>query len=172
MYGIYIILASRTLNTSITRFIHENILSDIKNATNCYPHVFMLYIIETPLLVSYNTYIYIYMKLRQPAKCFHTSLSFITLQGQVTHECISALQWRHNEREGVSNRQFLDCLLNRLFRRRPKKTPKLRVTGICEGNPPVTDGFPSERASNAENVSIWWHHHGTRHHVVQIMASI
>ena len=26
------------------------------------------------------------------------------------------------------------------------------------GNPPVPGGFPSQRASNAENVSIWWHH--------------
>ena len=23
-----------------------------------------------------------------------------------------------------------------------KKTSKLRVTGLCEGNPPMTDGFP------------------------------
>ena len=30
-------------------------------------------------------------------------------------------QWRHNERDGVSNRQRLDCSLNRLFRRRWKK---------------------------------------------------
>ena len=29
----------------------------------------------------------------------------------------------------------------------------------CEGNPPVTDGFPSERTSNAANVFIWWRHH-------------
>ena len=28
-----------------------------------------------------------------------------------------------------------------------KKTSKLRVTGNCEGNPPVTGGFPSERVS-------------------------
>ena len=27
----------------------------------------------------------------------------------------------------------------------------------------VTGGFPSERASNAENVSIWWHHHVQSH---------
>ena len=40
-----------------------------------------------------------------------------------------------------------------------KKTSKRRVTGLCEGNPPVTGGFPSQRASNAENVSIWWRHH-------------
>ena len=30
------------------------------------------------------------------------------------------------------------------------KTSKLRVTGLCEGNSPVTDEFPSQRASNAE----------------------
>ena len=28
--------------------------------------------------------------------------------------------------------------------------------GLCEGNPPVTNGFPSQRASDAENVSNWW----------------
>ena len=70
-----------------------------------------------------------------------------------------ALQWRLNERDGVSNHRRLDCLLNRLFGRRSKKTSKLRVTGLCEGNPPVTGGFPSQRASNAENFSIWWRHH-------------
>ena len=26
-------------------------------------------------------------------------------------------------------------------------------------NPAVTNGFPSQRASEAENVSIWWRHH-------------
>ena len=43
-----------------------------------------------------------------------------------------------------------------------KKTSKLRVTGLCEGNPPVTDGFPSQRASNTGNVFIWWRHHVTQ----------
>ena len=71
----------------------------------------------------------------------------------------SALQWRHNERDGVSNHRRLDCLLKRLFRRRSKKTSKLPVTGLCEGNSPVTGEFPAQRASNAENVSIWWRHH-------------
>ena len=70
-----------------------------------------------------------------------------------------SLDWRHNERNGVSNHRRLDCLINRLFRRISKKTPKLRVTGLCEGNPPVTGGFPSQRASNEENVSIRWRHH-------------
>ena len=40
-----------------------------------------------------------------------------------------------------------------------KKTSKLRVTGLCVGNSPVTGEFPSQRVSNAENVSIWRRHH-------------
>ena len=47
-----------------------------------------------------------------------------------------ALQWRHNGRDSVSNHQPYDCLLNRLFRRRSKKTSKLRVTGLCARNSP------------------------------------
>ena len=46
------------------------------------------------------------------------------------------LRWRHNERDSVSNHQPHGCLLNGLFRRRSKKTPKLRVTGLCVGNSP------------------------------------
>ena len=42
---------------------------------------------------------------------------------------------------------------------RSKKTSKLRVTGLCAGNSPVTSEFPAQRASNTENVSIWWRHH-------------
>ena len=57
------------------------------------------------------------------------------------------------------NSQRLDCSLNLLFRRRSKKTLKLRVTGLCVGNSPVTGEFPAQRASNVENVSIWWRHH-------------
>ena len=37
-----------------------------------------------------------------------------------------------------------DCLLNRPFRRRSKKTSKLRVTGLCVGNSPVTGEFPAQ----------------------------
>ena len=73
----------------------------------------------------------------------------------------TTLQWRHNERDGVSNRQPRHCLLNRLFRCKSKKTSKVRVTGLCEGNSPVTGEFPPQRASNAENVSIWWRHHAS-----------
>ena len=59
----------------------------------------------------------------------------------------------------LHNHQPHDCLLNRLSRRRSKKTSKLRVTGLCVGNSPVTGEFPAQMASNTENVSIWWRHH-------------
>ena len=65
------------------------------------------------------------------------------------------LQWPHNGRDGGSNHQPHHCLLNRLFRHISKSTSKLRVTGLCVGNSPVTVDFPAQMASNAENVSIW-----------------
>ena len=67
------------------------------------------------------------------------------LPGSLDHYSahIVTLQWRHNERDGVSNHRRLGCLLNRLFRRKSKKTSKLRVTGMCEGNSPVTGEFPA-----------------------------
>ena len=65
-----------------------------------------------------------------------------------THPC--TLRWRHNGCDRVSNHPPHHCLLNRLFRGRSKKTPKLRVTGLCAGNSPETCEFPAQMASNAE----------------------
>ena len=48
-------------------------------------------------------------------------------------------------------------------RRRSKKTPMLRVTGLSE---PVAGEFPAQRASNAENFSIWWRHDVKPHAVL------
>ena len=75
---------------------------------------------------------------------------------------LSALQWRYYEHDGVSYQQPHNCLLNRLFRRTSKKISKLLVTGLCAGNSPVTGEFPAQRARNAENISIWWRHHGQK----------
>ena len=78
----------------------------------------------------------------------------------MNHIWIIALRWHHNKHDGISNHQPHNCLLNCLFRRRSKKTSKLRVSRLCEGNSLVTGEFPAQRSSNAENVSIWWCHHG------------
>ena len=89
--------------------------------------------------------------------CYLTNYPKCPVQGVSYRYC--QLRWRHNGRDSVSNHQPHDCLLNRLFRRRSKKTSKLRVTGLCERNSPVTGEFPAQRDSNAEIVSIWWRHH-------------
>ena len=83
-----------------------------------------------------------------PTNWLPTKVSFILKTWQYSDmyfvDCSSS-QWRHDERDGVSNRRRPDCLLNRLFRRRSRKTWKLRVTDLCEGNPLVSDGFPHKR---------------------------
>ena len=56
-----------------------------------------------------------------------------------------SLQWCHNERDSVSIHRCLNCLHNRLFRwRRSRETSKLRSTGFCEGNSPMTGEFPTQ----------------------------
>ena len=78
-----------------------------------------------------------------------TSYTVIAILCVISHKN-NALPWCHNKVHGVSNHQHPDCLLSRLLRRRSKKTPKRRLTGLFEGKPRVTGGFPSQRASNAE----------------------
>ena len=60
-----------------------------------------------------------------------------------------------NDRHGVSNCWSIECLFNRFFFQTSNKvTSKVcAVTGPLWGNPPVTGGFPSQRASNAEMFS-------------------
>ena len=91
-----------------------------------------------------------------PSKAMHLLQIFID---GILKYWQGSLQWRHNDRDSVSNHQPHHCLLNRLFRRRSKKTSKLSVTGLCVGNSQGTGEFPAQMASNAENVSIWWRHH-------------
>ena len=81
-----------------------------------------------------------------------------------TYRSLLTLRWRHNGHDGVSNHQPHHWLLNRLFGYRSKKTPKLRVIGRFVGNSPGTGEFPAQLVSNAENISIWWRHHGLASH--------
>ena len=71
------------------------------------------------------------------------------------------LQWRHNGQDGVSNHQPHDCLLNRLLSadlRKHESSPPLAFVQVIHRGPV---NYPHKRASNAENVSIWWRHHIT-----------
>ena len=61
-----------------------------------------------------------------------------------------------NERHGVSNLLQVDCLLSRLFRLSTKQISNLALLTLCAWNPPVTSGYPAQRTSNAEIISISW----------------
>ena len=58
--------------------------------------------------------------------------------------CINTLQWCHNERNDVPNHQP-QLFTHLLFSHRWEKTSKLRVTGLCMGNSPVTGEFPCKK---------------------------
>ena len=63
-----------------------------------------------------------------------------------------------NDCHGILNYQSIECLFNHLFRLKTKEHQRSALLALCGGNPPLTSGFPSQRASNTENVSIWWRH--------------
>ena len=69
-------------------------------------------------------------------KCllFNTAITSRVLYLIQPKNRVVPLQWRDNERDGLSNHQPHDCLLNRLFRHRSKKASELLVTGLCAGN--------------------------------------
>ena len=58
------------------------------------------------------------------------------------------LHWRRSHWCLKSPVTQLDCLFNRLFR----QTSTPAFLALCEGNPSVIDGFPSQKASNAASV--------------------
>ena len=61
----------------------------------------------------------------------HRSSVYSLHKGQRSGALMFSLMCAWKKR--LSKHQPRDCLLNRLFRRRSKKTSKLRVTGLCEG---------------------------------------
>ena len=62
-----------------------------------------------------------------------------------------------HEHHGITKHWQLDCLFNNLLR--------ITILALCERKPPVTGGFPSQGASNAESISMLWHHHGGNNHL-------
>ena len=85
---------------------------------------------------------YMYFKSNNTTILYKPRKVFNIPQAMSTFVDLTALRWRHNEHDCVSNHQRFDCLLNRLFMSRSKKTPKLRVTGLCVGNSPEPVNSP------------------------------
>ena len=102
------------------------------------------------------------LKMKSMPQC-KTAISPLLTHWIYCSLALNPLHWRHNEPDGVSNHQPPDCLLNCLFRCRSKKTSKLRVTDLCAENSPGTGEFSAQKASNAENVFIWWRHHASKY---------
>ena len=72
-----------------------------------------------------------------------------------------SLEWRLNERTGISNHRRLDCLLNRLFRRISKKATKLCVTGRCDHRWPVDSphkGSVTRKMFPFDDIIMWCVH--------------
>ena len=70
-----------------------------------------------------------------------------------------SFMWRHW-------RVVCECTL-----RWSKKTSMLRFTSLCAGNSPVAGESPHKKASNAENVSIWWRHNALKWRHTSTLAS-
>ena len=67
------------------------------------------------------------------------------------------LQWRHNERDGVSNHLRLKLFAQSFVQVQIKKNIKApRHWSLWRES---TGDIPSQRANNAEIVSMWWRHH-------------
>ena len=105
-----------------------NVLNVSKLRDNFYVHIYIYWcVFHMPL---------IHMKSKCPVTKFDQQKPWDFLVEVNPCKSGSTLRWRHNDSDGVSNHQPHDCLLNHLFRRRSKKTSKLRVTGLCAGNSP------------------------------------
>ena len=102
---------------------------------------------------------------------FHRNL-FTRVKLITPHHLSKWIHWCHNECDGISNHWQLDCLLKCLFGHKSKKTSKLCINGLCEGNSLVTGEFPTQRASDAGNVSICWRHHDKQHWYLKMYICI
>ena len=98
--------------------------------------------------------LFIYM-----ASC-HSNRITTEIHNQMLGFLSLTLQWCHNGRDSVSSHQSHECLLKRLFRRRSRKTSKLRVTGLCVGNSSVTGEIPTQKHGKSfllMTLSCWDH---------------
>ena len=66
----------------------------------------------------------------------------------MSHEC-----------HGILNHWQFNCLLNSFLWMITKKHQNSVLLALCQENPPLTDGFPSQRANYVESISMLWCHH-------------
>ena len=128
--GLFSVLAPRTLDQCWFIFnwaVKNNLPWNLY--AFCVTKMYLNYLDFT--LITTGLFVYTWNTTSRRLKCVCRCRKYMQRLG-------GTRQWRHNGRDGVSNHQPHDCLLNRLFKRRSKKTSKHRVTGLCTGNSPVT----------------------------------
>ena len=74
----------------------------------------------------------------------------------------------------ISIHLLLDCLFvtvvcSSCHQRKPQSFASL---ALCEGNPPVVGGSPSQRTSNAESISMSWYYHDIRCRPLRMQMNI
>ena len=117
----------------------------IPTDNNSFPHT--VYSFARTIIRSHGQFIFLTnnYSFAQTIRCMWER-TFVRLHGQLfvsmdNYSLTWTIRCLHHSRfitmtsyYSVSNHQPHGCLLNRLFRRRWKKTSKLRVTGLCVGN--------------------------------------
>ena len=127
-----------------SHYIARSVWRPSYNRNHLYREIWSRYInrdLALSLIIEHSSFY-----IRDDAYCFQVVRhNYITARYSPRPSDCPPLQWRHNGHDSVSNNQPHDCLLNNLFRRRPKKTSTLCVAGLCVGNSPGTGEFPAHK---------------------------
>ena len=92
--------------------------------------------------------------------CCHDKLFCATLETGAQISWALKITVTPNDQQAIFIYLPFDCLRS-TSRRMISKWNINASLSLCERSPLMTGGFPSQRASNAERVSIYWHHHAT-----------
>ena len=101
----------------------------------------------------------LYIYARQANRHKFQWISLVTMNAVSMISRIPSLQWRHNERDGVSSHRRLDCIPNRLFGCRSKKHQNSASVAFVRGIHRWPVYSPHKGQYNVENITIWWRHH-------------
>ena len=82
---------------------------------------------------------------------------------KIATQMARTLRWRSIRHGGVSNRQpHLTIVYSTVYSGADQRKHQSSASlAFVRGNSPGTGEFPAQMASNAENISIWWRHHGS-----------
>ena len=164
--------AKQRWRNSVNLFLHESL--EIYDITTINRITIKPWNINTVLYICIYIYIYIYTVSYEISTrfccdsiyCGYISQIFLVYIYIYIYMCnwlriFKCSLYYNDARMGARASQItsLTIVYSTVYAGRSKKTSKLRITGLCVGNSPVTGEFPTQMSSNAENVSIWWRHH-------------